>query len=351
MISVTLLLFVLYGSLPVESIVETSSLSATFSIVALDPETGELGIAVASKVPFVGHSVPWARAGSGAVATQAWVNHFWGAEGIDLLSQGKTADEVVELLVSSDSESEIRQIGVVDINGNSFSFTGSEALDWAGGVTGPGYAIQGNILTGEDVILEMEKAFLGTDGPLATRLIEALKAGEAAGGDSRGKQSAALLVVHEEWGHDGASDIFVDICVSDHADPIPELERLYRIWEGYNVFPVYIDAGKEPELSYALDILNRVVLEDDPDPDIYNYYAWTLAERGLFPDKAIELAETALNLAPDDHNIMDTLAEAFYASGDPEKAVEWETKALELDPDNQFYLTQIEKFTEDLEDN
>jgi uncharacterized Ntn-hydrolase superfamily protein len=303
-----------------------------------------MGIAVASRVPFVGHDVPWAEAGTGAVATQAWVNQQYGPDGLELLAGGMTAGEALAALVSADPDSALRQLGIVDADGGSASFTGSGTSDWAGGVTGPGYAIQGNILVSGDVILDMETAFLGTEGPLARRLLEALKAGDAAGGDSRGRQSAALLVVREDGGNDGASDRFVDIDVFDNPYPIPELERLYGIWETYNVFPVYVDAAREPELSYAMDILDRVLREEEPDPDLYNYYAWTLAERGLYPDRALEIAVQAHDMAPDDHNIVDTLAECFYVAGDPVSAVVWEERALEMDPGNEYYMTQLEKF-------
>lgn len=339
------MLFVsLLASLPLGTVIETGSVAGTFSIAAFDPETGELGIAVASRVPFVGHDVPWALADGGAVATQAWVNQQYGPDGLALLLEGKSASEVVSALVSADPDSAVRQLGIVDASGGSASFTGSETNAWAGGVTGPGYAIQGNILVSEDVILEMERAFLETQGPLARRLLEALEAGEAAGGDSRGKQSAALLVVRSGGGHDGASDRFVEIDVFDHEDPVQELERLYGIWEGYNVFPVYIDSGREPETTYALGILERMLLEEEPDPDLYNYYAWTLAERQLFPERALEIATVAHELAPEDHNIIDTLAESCYAAGDPRTAVMWEKQALELDPENAFYISQLEKF-------
>jgi uncharacterized Ntn-hydrolase superfamily protein len=336
----------LLASLPLGIEIETGSIAGTFSIAAFDPQTGELGIAVASRVPFVGHDVPWALADNGAIATQAWVNQQYGPDGLALLLEGHSASDVVVVLVSADPDSAIRQLGIVDAAGGSASFTGSETNAWAGGVTGPGYAIQGNILVSEDVIREMEKAFLETEGPLSRRLLEALKAGEAAGGDSRGKQSAALLVVRSGGGHDGASDRFVDIQVSDHIDPVPELERLYGIWEGYNVFPVYIDSGSEPETTYALEILDRVLDEEEPDPDLYNYYAWTLAERRLFPERALEIAAAAHEMAPEDHNIIDTLAESCYAAGDPLTAVIWEKKALELDPENAFYISQLQKFEE-----
>ena len=162
-----------------------SGYTATFSIAAYDFDTGELGIAVASCVPFVGHDVPWAEAGIGAVATQAWVNQAYGPDGLALLTMGVPADQVLDSLITRDTDSAQRQVGIVDGTGSAVSFTGAETMDWAGGVTGPGYAIQGNILTGEDVVLAMEEAYLDSYGPLAERLLIALRAGEEAGGDSR----------------------------------------------------------------------------------------------------------------------------------------------------------------------
>ncbi|MCD4847766.1 MAG: DUF1028 domain-containing protein [Candidatus Aegiribacteria sp.] len=341
-------IMVIIGIVPITE--DYSGWTSTFSIAAYDSYTGELGVAVASCVPFVGHEVPWVEAGTGAIATQAQVNRAFGPDGLDLLREALSAADVMDSLISADPEREVRQLGIVDAAGEAVSFTGSETFSWSGGVTGNGYAVQGNILTGEDVILDMESTFLRTEGPLAVRLLAALQAGEDAGGDSRGKQSAAILVTRANGGHHGCSDRFVDICVSDHENPVSELIRLYAIWEEYNVFPVYLDAGTELETQWALDIMERSLQNTEPDPQVLNYYAWTLAERGLQPERAVALAEQALELAPQDHNIMDTLAEALFRSGDAESAVEWELRALELDPDNGFYQSQLSRFRDEPEE-
>jgi uncharacterized Ntn-hydrolase superfamily protein len=199
---------------------------ATFSIVAFDPETEELGVAVQSKFLAVGAIVPWARAGAGAVATQAMANFNYGPRGLDLMSRGKTAEETVEALISSDDEREHRQLGVVDARGRAATFTGSDCFEWAGGVTGENYAAQGNILVGRETVEAMAKTFEATAGDLAGRLLAALDAGQAAGGDSRGKQSAALLVAREGGGYGGDNDRVVDLRVDDHPEPIRELIRL-----------------------------------------------------------------------------------------------------------------------------
>jgi uncharacterized Ntn-hydrolase superfamily protein len=199
---------------------------ATFSIVGFDPETGSLGVAVQSKFLAVGAIVPWARAGVGAVATQAMANFSYGPRGLELLGRGETARETVEALISSDDEREHRQVGVVDAAGRAASFTGSECFAWAGGITGEYYAAQGNILVGRETVEALARTFENTPGELAGRLLAALDAGQRAGGDSRGKQSAALLVVREGGGYGGDNDRVVDLRVDDHPEPIRELIRL-----------------------------------------------------------------------------------------------------------------------------
>ncbi len=341
-------LLALLASLPQGS--PEAGYTATFSIAAVDTTTGEMGIAVASCVPFVGRDVPWARAGVGAVATQAWVNQSYGPDGLALLESGHSPAMALDSLLKWDPDSEQRQVGIVSAAAEAVSFTGAETMDWAGGLTGPGYAVQGNILVGEDVVTSMEEAFLATEGPLAVRLLAALQSGEDAGGDSRGRQSAAILVVREGAGHGGCTDVFVDIAVSDHPEPIPELSRLYGIWERWYVLPVYLDDGEGPETEWALGIINRVAEESPDDPQVLNSVAWALAERGLHPERAVELALRAHGLAPDDHNIMDTVATAHYAAGDYAEAVRWERSALELDPGNEFYLEQLERFRQAAEE-
>jgi uncharacterized Ntn-hydrolase superfamily protein len=199
---------------------------ATFSIVAFDPETEALGVAVQSKFLAVGSVVPWARAGVGAVATQALANYKYGPRGLELMAKGKTAGQTVEDLTSADEDREHRQVGIVDGRGRTATFTGSECFEWAGGVTGEHYAAQGNILVGGETVEAMARAYEETGGDLASRLLSALDAGQEAGGDSRGKQSAALLVVREGGGYGGDNDRVVDLRVDDHPDPIRELIRI-----------------------------------------------------------------------------------------------------------------------------
>ncbi|MEH7095064.1 DUF1028 domain-containing protein [Neobacillus vireti] len=205
----------------------------TFSIVGYDPIEKEWGIAVQSKFLGVGSVVPWAKAGVGAVATQSYANTSYGPKGLELMAQGKTAQEVLELLIADDPEREMRQFGIIDAAGNAASFTGKECYDWAGGLTGAHFAAQGNILVDEKTVKAMARVFEETEGTLAARLLAALDAGQEAGGDSRGMQSAALFVVKEAGGYGGFNDRYVDLRVDDHRAPIKELIRLYQLQQLY----------------------------------------------------------------------------------------------------------------------
>ena len=204
----------------------TDQIVATFSIVAFDSETDSLGVAVQSKFLAVGSVVPWARAGVGAVATQAMANYNYGPRGLDLMAGGNSAEQTAKALTSADEDREHRQVGVVDARGRAATYTGSECFDWAGGVTGEHHAAQGNILVGKETVEAMASAYEEADGDLAARLLGALDAGQRAGGDSRGKQSAALLVVQEGGGYGGDNDRVVDLRVDDHPEPIRELIRI-----------------------------------------------------------------------------------------------------------------------------
>jgi uncharacterized Ntn-hydrolase superfamily protein len=203
----------------------------TFSIVAFDPRNGDLGIAVASKFPCVGAVVPWARAGVGAVATQAWANTDLGPDGLRLMAGGMPASSALDAALEADDGRDERQAGFVDASGGAATFTGSGCVDWAGGVTGEHFAAQGNILAGEDVVPAMADAFVASEGDLSDRLLAAVRAGDAAGGDRRGKQSSALLVVRAGGGYEGRNDRYIDLRVDDHPDAPAELARLFTVWD------------------------------------------------------------------------------------------------------------------------
>jgi len=205
----------------------------TFSICAYDPETGELGIAVQSKFLAVGAVVPFARAGVGAIATQSWANTSYGPRGLDLLASGMAPDEVVQRLIADDPDREKRQFGIVDAQGRVATYTGTECFEWAGGVTGRGYCAQGNILAGSAVVEGLARGFESAQGMLADRLVAALHEGQRGGGDRRGMQSAALVVVKERGGYGGFNDRYIDVRTDDHERPIEELERLLGLYKLY----------------------------------------------------------------------------------------------------------------------
>jgi uncharacterized Ntn-hydrolase superfamily protein len=206
---------------------------ATFSVVGFDPATGDLGVAVQSKFFGVGSVVPWAKAKVGAIATQSYANTSYGPDGLALLESGKNAKEMLRQLTDADSGRDQRQVGVVDAQGRAASFTGAKCNAWAGHIEGTNFCVQGNILTGEEVVKAMaaayEKARAVTNSGLADWLMAALDAGQQAGGDKRGKQSAALLVVREKGGYAGWNDRFVDLRVEDHPEPVQELNRLLEL--------------------------------------------------------------------------------------------------------------------------
>jgi len=231
-----------------------SRIVATFSIAAFDPETDSLGVAVQSKFLAVGAVVPWARAGVGAVATQAMANFNYGPRGLQLMAEGRTAEETVEALTSADEDRDHRQLGVVDARGRAATFTGSGCFDWAGGVTGEHYAAQGNILVGRETVEAMAKTYEETGGEFAARLLAALGAGQEAGGDSRGRQSAALLVVREGGGYGGDNDRVIDLRVDDHPGPIEELARLRDLHALY-----FGETGPEDVIAVDGDARKEVV--------------------------------------------------------------------------------------------
>ncbi len=208
---------------------------ATFSIVAYDPETKELGIAVQSKFIAVGAVVPFAKAGVGEVATQSFANTTFGPKALELMEKGEKVDDILVKILEPDKQREQRQVGIVNAKGQSATFTGNKCMAYAGGIAEENFCCQGNILAGEDVVKGMAKAFKEAKGDLGDRLIAALQGGQEAGGDKRGMQSAAILIVREGWGYGGFNDRYRDLRVDDHEKPIDELKRIYDLHR--KIFP------------------------------------------------------------------------------------------------------------------
>ena len=231
-------------------------LVSTFSIVGRDAETGDLGVAVQSKFLAVGAVVPWVKAGVGAVATQAWANTSYGPRGLALLEGGASAEDALKRLTADDEKAAHRQAGIVDAQGRSATYTGASCYAWAGGLAGPDFAAQGNILVGEETVRALAETFQAGHGPLWRRLVEALAAAQVAGGDSRGMQSAALVVAREAGGYGGFNDRFIDLRVDDHTDPIQELTRLLNMHELYFFKPAPEDLlPLDPSLTTELQTL------------------------------------------------------------------------------------------------
>ncbi len=226
---------------------------ATFSIVARDPQNGDLGIAVASKFLAVGSVVPWAQAGAGAVATQASANASFGPRGLAMLAEGHSAEETLSALLDGDPEREHRQVGIVDSQGRAAAHTGSRCFDWAGHIVGDGFATQGNILASKQVVEAVASAFTQATGELAERLAAALQAGDEAGGDRRGRQSAALYVARARGSYGGTLDRYIDLRVDDHAEPVAELARLLRLHR------FYLTPPREEDLLPIDELLAREI--------------------------------------------------------------------------------------------
>lgn len=266
---------------------------ATFSIVGYDPATGELGVAVQSKFFAVGSVVPWAKAGVGAIATQAFGNTTFGPKGLELLASGASPESAIKSLLAPDDGRERRQVGIVDAEGRAITFTGKECQAWAGGLTGKNYAAQGNILVSEATVDAMAKTFETTKGMLGEKLLRALEEGQKAGGDSRGMQSAAILIVKDGGGYAGFNDRYCDLRVDDAKEPIRELRRIFDLWkvqaliqEGYRLadtkdYDAAVAAGKE---ALALD-------ESSGDP---NYHLACYFARAKRADEAFQQLRMAL---------------------------------------------------------
>jgi uncharacterized Ntn-hydrolase superfamily protein len=257
--------------------------AATYSIAACDLETRQWGVATQSKFLAVGSVVPWAEPHVGAIATQAYANPRYGPDGLALLREGLSAKDVVERLTAADDGRDHRQLGVVDRQGRSASFTGSECLEWAGDKNGPCYAAQGNILVSAETVDAIAATFEQTEGkPLVERLLDCLDAAQTAGGDRRGQQSAALLVVEKDGGYAKLSDTVVDLRVEDHERPLEELRRLYKLHDAlFGETPreewLTVDAALADELR---ERLARAGYEGKLE-DAFNRWAgnWNLEER------------------------------------------------------------------------
>jgi uncharacterized Ntn-hydrolase superfamily protein len=257
----------------------------TFSIVAADRDAGEVGVGTESKFLAVGAVVPWTRGTVGAVATQSFADATFGPRGLDLLASGLAPEEALHRLLEGDDRREERQVGMVDVGGRAASFTGTGCFEHASSLTGQGYACQGNILASAGVVRAMAEAYEATRGPLAERLVEALRAAQRAGGDRRGQESAALLVAKPGGGYGGNNDRYIDLRVDHHAEPIEELSRLLALHRLYFARPdehglIPVDAVLQEEIEAALSRLGKLQPGRDFWDDLFDYMGWeNLEER------------------------------------------------------------------------
>jgi uncharacterized Ntn-hydrolase superfamily protein len=319
--------------------------SGTFSIVACDTATAELGVAVESRAFSVGTRVPWARAGVGAIATQASTRAAYGPRGLAMLANGVEPRSVIDSLLLDDTDRDHRQIGMVSAFGRAASYTGDKCSTWAGGIVGDGFAIQGNILAGQEVVRAMERAFYDTQGELSARLLAALAAGQAAGGDKRGQQSAALLVVRPSDQYPEYRERYVSLEVEDSARPIDELSRLYHMYEatglaeaharylqGFEAAHRAADASRER--ARLTDILRRVNADPAATAGSLNAVAWTAASVNAGLDDALKAATRAAVLEPRNTDILDTIAEIHVKRGEFPQALRSIESALVIAPDD-----------------
>ena len=297
----------------------------TFSIVAYDREREEWGVAVQSKFISVGSVVPWARAKVGAIATQAYANVRYGPEGLSLLAEGVGAAEVVRRLTESDPGRDERQLGVVDRTGTAASYTGAKCMDWAGHEVGEGFACQGNILFGPGVVRAMARTFETTPGDLPERLLASLSAGQREGGDRRGMQSAAILIVREKGGYDEGSDRWVDIRVDDHPAPIEELKRIFRLYD------LTMLSREDP--TTLLPIEGELAQGLQHDLGILGYYlgrpsgAWDEASQGAFTKFVHE--NNFENKLRDDRKVWPSIARYLHETAQAEVARRTKTAPIQ----------------------
>ena len=308
---------------------EDRNVPSTFSIVAFDPQNGDLGVAVESKFFAVGAVVPWVEAGIGAVATQSYANTTYGPRALQLLSQGLSPEEAARKLTEADPERDFRQLGIVDAQGRSFSYTGKRCVEWAGSRSGENFCVQGNLLVSQATIDAMAKTFVESKGEIADRLALALQAGQAAGGDGRGRQSAALVVLRKNGGYAGFNDRYVDLRVDDHPDPISELCRLTQLQLGKDALIRAHRLEHQGHNEEAIKLL-RGALAEDPGWDAIQFeLARLLLSSGKGDQGKSELAQ-AIGRSPEYDHYRYRAAEILAGAGLEEEAMAELRKTLSI---------------------
>jgi uncharacterized Ntn-hydrolase superfamily protein len=329
----------------------------TCSILAKDPETGDLGVVVLSRTMAVGAIVPYARAGVGVVATQGKSNSEFAMTGLEMLARGMTSREVVDSLLNGDPESAKRQLGVVDANGTAFGFTGTASRPYAGQYTGNGFIVLGNGLISEGVATAIARTFETTPGDLAGRLLAGMEAGEKAGLAKLGTQSAALLVVRKDGGAYGSGDRYIDLRIDQDSSALGALRRLYSSWSERYLGEARMRSieafrrdknfsAAEQELQRLVGSMNSLLREKPDDPAVLNQVAWTLSTNGIDPPRALELAKRAATLSPGNSAYLHTLAQCQFAAGHLDEAIAIEAELVTKEPANDDYWKQLQRFKE-----
>ncbi len=294
-IKIFLVILFLFIELPAQVYNIDEPLAHTFSIVARDSVTGEMGVAVQSHWFSVGSLVAWGEAGVGVVATQSFVNPSFGQRGLEFLKKGMTAQEVVDLLIATDEGRDVRQLAIVDVKGNSASYTGSKCIDAAGNIAGDGYSLQANMMLNNTVWGAMSKAFENSKGPLAERLITALEAAQKEGGDIRGKQSACLLVVRGKATGNLWEDRLIDLRVEDNPEPIAEIKRLLKVYRAYEHMNNGDLATEKGDMKLAMDEYNAAMQMFPENLEMKYWTAVSLANTGEI-EKALPMFKEIFNL-------------------------------------------------------
>jgi len=302
---------------------------STFSIVARDPSTGDLGVAVASKFFGVGAVVPWAQSGTGAIATQSYANSTFGPRGLDLLREGLAPEEAARKLLDADPERDFRQLGIVDAMGRSHSLTGKRCLAWAGARSGENFSAQGNLLVSEATVDAMAQAFAAARGELAERLVAALEAGEHAGGDARGRQSAALVVARHNGGYGGFNDRYVDLRVDNHRRPVAELRRLLDLQLGRDPVSRARKLAHQGHTAEAIDIL-RSELDRGPDGDALHFELARLLLAANQREEGKRVLQAAVARSPGYDHYHYQAARLLAEAGEADACLEEIRKTLDL---------------------
>ena len=336
---------------------EKENLVSSYSIVARDSLTGDLGIAVKSNIPAIGAIVPYARTGIGVIAAQGMPNSSFGIQGLSLLERGVSADQAGGEMINSDTGRNVRQLAIVDSRGNSYAYTGINCRYYSGHILGNGYSIQGNLLSGIEILKAIEQTFLQTSGDLSERLLRSVEAAQKLSNDRKAGQSAALLVVRENGGFNGFDDHFVDIRVDGDSLPVVRLRQLYDLWQETYMFDARLRSiddmnrkkkfiAADTEKKRLAESFNMQLRRSPADPNLLNKIAWILATKEIDKEQAIELAKRAVRLVPNEVSYLETLAECHYRLNHIDEAIAIESELASKDPANDRHWRQLQKFRE-----